>query len=338
VLMNLLPGLRELRAPLASGYLWLLSAWLFLGQMDWLPSKRPPGSGEVARLWDLGGTLGKTVALAAVTFVAYLIGSFLEMNPDGRIATSLTSLVLADRRPWYLRRAYLKSPERFALYVKIEESLLLEGIGFGDSQARSVAQSISLEARRDLIAPLKQRNMLPPKIDHLEPLSGPSSPEASAAEEHLLKKEIAADHIIAQIVQEMQQLASRLLVKNQDLYGKYDRQMAEASVRMNVSIPLTVLLVLASWLSGFPIWLRIGPTVVALAFGFMLLRQGFLRAVSARDVIVQALVIGEVESRYLPEEKVTVQVSAGVGSQGWPWYRPRRTASGFRPCLRAVDR
>ena len=35
---------------------------------------------------------------------------------------------------------------------------------------------------------------------------------------------------------------------------------------------------------------------------------------------------------------VTVQVSAGVGSQGWPWYRPRRTASGFRPCLRVVDR
>jgi hypothetical protein len=32
----------------------------------------------------------------------------------------------------------------------------------------------------------------------------------------------------------MQQLASRLLVKNQDLYGRYDRQMAEASVRMNI--------------------------------------------------------------------------------------------------------
>ena len=102
MLMNLLPGLRELRAPLVSGYLWLVSAWLLLGHMQWLPSTRPPGNGEVARLWDIGGTLGKTVVLAVITFVAYLIGSFLEIHPDGRIAGLLTHLVLADHRPWYL--------------------------------------------------------------------------------------------------------------------------------------------------------------------------------------------------------------------------------------------
>jgi hypothetical protein len=33
MLMNLLPGLRELRAPLVSGYLWLISAWLLLGHL-----------------------------------------------------------------------------------------------------------------------------------------------------------------------------------------------------------------------------------------------------------------------------------------------------------------
>jgi len=105
VLMNLLPGLRELRAPLVSGYLWLISAWLFLGHRDWLPT-RPSDHGEVARLWDLGDTLGKTVVLAAVSFIAYLIGSFLEMDPDGRMAAFLAPLVLADRRPFYLKRAW----------------------------------------------------------------------------------------------------------------------------------------------------------------------------------------------------------------------------------------
>src|SRR4029453_1459038 len=102
MLMNLLPGLRELRAPLASGYLWLISAWVFLGHMHWLPVKRPPGNGEVARLWDLGGTLGKTIVLAALTFIAYLIGSFLEMDPDGRTARTLARFVLRDRQPWYM--------------------------------------------------------------------------------------------------------------------------------------------------------------------------------------------------------------------------------------------
>jgi hypothetical protein len=120
-----------------------------------------------------------------------------------------------------------------------------------------------------------------------------------------LMNEAAADTIIYQIVQEMPQLASRLLVKNQDLYGKYDRQMAEASVRMNVSIPLTVLLALAVWLSDLSVWLRVSLTLFAVGFGYMLLRQGFLRAMSARDVVVQALVIGQVESRYIPSEEST---------------------------------
>jgi hypothetical protein len=51
--------------------------------MDWLPSKRPPGNGVVARLWDVSTMLGTTVPLAAVTFIAYLIASFLEMDSDG---------------------------------------------------------------------------------------------------------------------------------------------------------------------------------------------------------------------------------------------------------------
>jgi hypothetical protein len=101
VLMNLLPGLRELRAPLASGFLWLAAAWLALG--SWLPAERPPGDGEIARLWDLGGAVGKTAVLAAVSFAAYLIGSFLEIDPDGQVAAVLKPIILADRRPWYLR-------------------------------------------------------------------------------------------------------------------------------------------------------------------------------------------------------------------------------------------
>jgi hypothetical protein len=123
------------------------------------------------------------------------------------------------------------------------------------------------------------------------------------ASKYLVVYNMAQDSIAVQIIDEMQQLSSRLLVRNQDLYGKYDRQMAEASVRMNISIPLTALLLLAIRLSSLPIWSQLLLTILTLAFGFMLLRQGFLRAISARDVIVQALAIGEVQSRYLSSEK-----------------------------------
>jgi hypothetical protein len=109
-----------------------------------------------------------------------------------------------------------------------------------------------------------------------------------------------ADRIILEVVREMPQLSSRLLVRNKDLYGKYDRHMAEAALRINVSIPLTVLLILATWLSGIPTSLQVILTLASLAFGFMLFRQGFMRTVSARDVIAQALSIDEVQSRHIP--------------------------------------
>ena len=246
--MNLLPGLRDLRAPLAAGYLWLAGLWLSLTHASWthaswLPSKRPPGNGEVARLWDLGGALGKTLVLAAVTFIAYLIGSFLEITPDGRVAEYLAPIVLFDR------------PD--------------------------MAHSLSPQVRSDMVKLLEQRH----------PITSQTNDRS------------AADKIIEEIMHEMSQLATQLLVKNKELYSKHDKHMAEAAVRINVSIPLTLLLILATWFSGIPIWLRSVLTIIISVFGFMLLRQGFTRRVWAQDVIVQALIFDEIQSSKIPPEK-----------------------------------
>jgi hypothetical protein len=335
MLMNLLPGLRELRAPLASGYLWLLSAWLFLGRMQWLPTERPPGNGEVARLWDLGGTLGRTVVIAAVTFIAYLIGSFLEMDPDGELAAKLKPIVLADRRP-----AYLVGRDNILVLIS-KAAELVDRIDFDSRQATAISRSISSQARTDLFDVLYREKMLPKVEDPDRPVVEGQrysvrdmkewQRRVDQAELEQLANEIKADNIIYSIVQEMPQLASRLLVKNKDLYGKYDRLMAEASVRMNVSIPLTIMLGLAIWLSNLPLWIQLVLSVSALGFGYMLLRQGFLRAISARDVIVQALVISELESRYLPAKPPT------EGSTGRAAARslPRRSVRRRKPRLKA---
>jgi hypothetical protein len=324
MLMNLLPGLRELRAPLVSGYLWLISAWLFLGRMGWLPSERPRGNGEVARLWDLGGTLGKTVVLAVITFIAYLIGSFVEINPDGRIAQRfLTPLALADRQPWYMGLGF----SEFDAASKLVRELGLQYLNLrrsarrGPEQFRTypvtgvkVSRAISGEAMKDLSDLFERRNVIPDRDhfrevarDRLDSLLMARDEAAMAVEaiEDDVVRRMAQESIAASVIDEMQQLASRLLVRNQDLYGKYDRQMAEASVRINISVPLTLMLVLAVWLSSLPLWSQVLLTLLSLAFGFMLLRQGFLRAMSARDVIVQALAIGEVESRYVPSEEAS---------------------------------
>jgi hypothetical protein len=57
------------------------------------------------------------------------------------------------------------------------------------------------------------------------------------------------DVILSDVVSEMSKLATRLLVKNKELYGRYDRFGSEASFRINVSISLLALLVTATYLS-----------------------------------------------------------------------------------------
>ena len=71
--------MRDVRTPLAVGYVWLLVAWLLFS--DRVPRFRPVEGGLVSALFDLGSVVGKGALLAAVSFVAYLIGALLSHCP-----------------------------------------------------------------------------------------------------------------------------------------------------------------------------------------------------------------------------------------------------------------
>lgn len=86
--MNLLPGLREIRTPLASGYTWLLALWFLL--RDHVPD-RAAASGLVLSSYQLLDVVGKPAALAAVSFVAYLMG-LLQVDP-GTLRTGVIRVV-----------------------------------------------------------------------------------------------------------------------------------------------------------------------------------------------------------------------------------------------------
>ncbi|MDP9352350.1 MAG: hypothetical protein M3P51_12515, partial [Chloroflexota bacterium] len=80
MLASLLPGLRDVRTPLAVGYLWLVFLWIRFA--DKLPQSRPQGDGVVARLYRLGELGGPPATLAAVSFVAYLLGGLVTLRID----------------------------------------------------------------------------------------------------------------------------------------------------------------------------------------------------------------------------------------------------------------
>jgi hypothetical protein len=78
ILGSILPGVRQLRAPLAAGYLWIL----FIFLLAHLGSGRPH-SDLTQDLDRLGHALSPAGLAVAVSFAAYLIGSFSQGLSQG---------------------------------------------------------------------------------------------------------------------------------------------------------------------------------------------------------------------------------------------------------------
>ncbi|MFJ8957715.1 hypothetical protein ACIRJL_10540 [Streptomyces sp. NPDC102383] len=77
MLANLLPGLRDVRAPLSAGCIWLLTLWLVFE--DRVPTQQR-ARGLWASLYRLGDVVGPAGVLASGAFLAYLIGAMLAVR------------------------------------------------------------------------------------------------------------------------------------------------------------------------------------------------------------------------------------------------------------------
>lgn len=77
LLSQLLPAVRQIRAPLVGGYLWLLAGWL-----RWAKSVPDSTDSDPGRYWEavrrIVDELGDLGSLAAVSVAAYLLGSLVS--------------------------------------------------------------------------------------------------------------------------------------------------------------------------------------------------------------------------------------------------------------------
>jgi hypothetical protein len=218
MLASLLPGLRDVRTPLTVGYLWLLTAWLLFG--EYVPRSRPPGNGLVAQLFDLGGLLGSAAPIAALSFIAYLLGALLTIPVESRsISGALTRLsdFSMSRDARLTTREY--AGQRGELAAELRNQLKDSTLKLSLADTRALGDFGG--------GPLK--------------LNIPTN-----------------------------DLRTRLLVANQELYGEYDRLAAEASFRVNMTPPLLVLALLLRSIST-PSW----DSVLLLEHWYCLCREQF---------------------------------------------------------------
>jgi hypothetical protein len=194
VLASLLPGLRELRTPLAIGYLYALALYLFFH--DSIPTTAE-ASGHLKPLYDVVHWLGKPAALAAGAFLAYLVGSVLEV-PAAQVSHWFRAAL--SKRPHLARQ---RANRRDYL-----DSSLTHTLGRWDltpDAAQSLGQYCGTRIRRTLTQ------------------TSPNLEERS---------ELAIRHL----VEDLPQLRTRLYTASKDMYGEFDRLSAEADFRVNVGL------------------------------------------------------------------------------------------------------
>jgi hypothetical protein len=295
MLTNLLPGLRDLRAPLASGYLWLVGLWLVL--VDAVPP-RNMATGVVAHVYALTTAVGHGAVLAAISFMAYLIGAVLSVESDGfvvrffGVARVLFSGEFTKR--WQRRNIILAHLDRLVaerLSRKVANDIFAR---ISRARESGVISEIPDEFTRDRIAKdaIEAWNRYQIQIRN-EDLFSPKGGDESDYWVNEVWQSLALD-IIGSLADEIRQLVTELRVTSPPLFDQYDRERAEAEFRMSVAFPLTFVAAALAW-KWTPLWLLLLVGVV------LIMRSGLSRARQATDVVAQAALAGYVTpSSWLP--------------------------------------
>jgi hypothetical protein len=262
LITNLLPGLRDLRTPLATGYLWLLALWLLFHK--YMPTSVAAAKGPLRSLYELGDFVGKGAILAAATFIAYLLGSLLARPLAARLD------VPSDETDENLFQDHEPKPGGWLHFTNahLTVSALTQLISFVESRLHEVRDIIDSQLHRQI---LEAR-----KVPAIQKENDPGSP--------ILNLHSAYG---SSIVADFELVGIQLQARNRNFWDTYDRKTAEMDFRYGIVWPLAAVIIIVSWQSSlFWLFLLIIPA------WFYLLAWRISAEVEA--ILVQAIILGMV--------------------------------------------
>lgn len=273
MLAQLLPGFRDFRTPLVTGYLWLVVVWVAIGA----PIPSVDDSTQVMVLVSaVREFLSPAALLVALSFLAYLIGMLLMV--DFKLGRGIRIGY------WHLVPA-LRHRDLSAVEHVMEAAIHRAHVRRADEFA------IETEFGLD---PLIEDN-----TDYQMKLAENQGSERMLAEE---VRTHALDRLKSQIMEEVfysiPSLATKLQENNADLFSSYDRDKSESEFRLSISLPIAALATYTSILepaSAWWPWLSIASIVAAVA----LVVKGLMKRFSAVNVVITALELGIIESQML---------------------------------------
>lgn len=288
MLTSLLPGIRDLRAPLAAGYLWLITLGLTLEPH--VPDQAQ-ATGLMASIYRLADGLSAVGLGVAASFVAYLIGSLslaLGTTPLRKLAPQTLN---PERAGFWnaipsgslsgLMQVARETRERLEDLLSLSDtSLEAELKRWSEPGIRLHRQT--LWDRVTAFIRLRRRPHKPTRLTSNSPAPAPPEEE----QEQILFRALVVDLDVV--------TTTRLLGKDPDLYSAIDRSRAEGEFRLAIIPPLVMLgILVAVRLGGL-----VGGVVAVVAVGFAVgLHWDSVRHQrEANALLVDALADGRVKS------------------------------------------
>jgi hypothetical protein len=259
LITNLLPGVRDLRTPLAVGYMWLIALWIWLHKH--LPTSVDTAKGPIRALYELGDFVGKGIVLTAATFVAYMLGTLLvrplRVGLHVKADEKDEDADKDDKFDWF---------SFFLFDGVIADTTVLQLRSFVDSRLREVEDAMAPELHRGILEARKMP-VIQKDGDRDAPILNLHSAYAAG------------------IVEELELVGIQLQARNRDLWDTYDRKTTEEQFRYGIIWPLIGMIVIISWQTS---WWWLFLLFIPATFFLLAARL----AIEAQATLVQAIVTG----------------------------------------------
>jgi hypothetical protein len=254
VLSAILPGARQVRAPLAAGATWLLTIWLAIEPGLGEPNK---ATGIYASLVRLSDATGTTVVLAVIGFLAYMLGSV------------TTSAVLALDR-YALPKASRGNPIRSLVVAKVwaAEARLRE-----HTDVASLGEAAARPEARGLFAP-------PAEAPFVRTDDGPGQIRANL-------------ELRIRRYGSWRESKLQLLSADPQLYAEVDRHEGERELRLALLAPLFALTIVVAARIG-PWYASLAVVATGLAVLWILKLQATMARESSERVMLDVVRNGTV--------------------------------------------
>ena len=248
MLTNLLPGFRDLRAPLAAGYLWLATVWVWFAQN--LPGSPSDATGFLKKVYELAGVAGRPAIGIALSFAAYLIGAMATEISNRLLRAPIRSIQRLGgylgyrggniyKRLSIFRRPMESHPSFNPITDEVHELVLneLDSKYQDDPMFREQIYNHLSEA---FFNDLKRR--WGTELETVEDVKRMVD-EESYYRELLITTLIDTLSHSFEITRDLRYVPERIIEKKQKIFERYDQLRSEGEFRTAVAVPLIFLII-----------------------------------------------------------------------------------------------